>query len=131
VDAVITHPPYIGSIPYAEYGLLSLMWLGYNPKDIDRGLTGGRRQSKNVVEQFRSEFHEMLEEVLRVLKPGGTLFMLLGNPVVKGKRIDLVEMARDLACTIGFQPIASHVRNGMNRRANLMNQEFLLFFKKS
>ena len=27
-DAVISHPPYVGSIPYAEYGELSLRWAG-------------------------------------------------------------------------------------------------------
>src|SRR5262249_43330876 len=34
VDAVITHPPYIGSIPYAEYGLISLKWLGHDPREL-------------------------------------------------------------------------------------------------
>lgn len=52
VDAVITHPPYIGSVPYAEYGLLSLMWLGEDPKILDKTLTGGQRQSKYVVDRF-------------------------------------------------------------------------------
>ena len=52
VDAVISHPPYVGSIPYAEYGALSLRWLGFDPKQLDRQLTGGRRQSREVVERF-------------------------------------------------------------------------------
>ncbi len=37
---------YIGSIPYAEYGVLSLTWLGYDAKQLDRELTGGRRTVK-------------------------------------------------------------------------------------
>jgi hypothetical protein len=35
-DAVITHPPYIGSVPYAEYQLLSLIWQKVDPQSVDR-----------------------------------------------------------------------------------------------
>ena len=131
VDAIITHPPYIGSIPYAEYGLLSLFWLGYDPKVIDEQLTGGRRQASDVVQRFESEFYEMFKESLRVLKPGRNLFMLLGNPVVRGTRVDLVEMAKNIASSVGFHFAAAQERKGTKRRANLMSQETLLFFRKN
>jgi len=131
VDAIITHPPYIGSIPYAEYGLLSLVWLGYDPKVIDEQLTGGRRQSSDVVQRFELELYEMFRESLRVLKPGRNLFMLLGNPVVRGTRVDLVEMAKNIASSVGFHFAAAQERKGTNRRANLMSRETLLFFRKN
>ena len=130
IDAIITHPPYIGSIPYAEYGLLSLVWLGYDPKSLDRTLTGGRRQSKDVVQRFRDDFHRMFAESWRVLKPGKMLFVLVGNPTVRSKRIDLSDMAKKLAFSVGFKLQAFHRRNGVNRRANLMGRETLLFFQK-
>jgi site-specific DNA-methyltransferase (cytosine-N4-specific) len=130
IDAVITHPPYIGSIPYAEYGLLSLTWLGHDAKQLDRELTGGRRQSVNVVEQFRAGYADMINEAYRVLKPGRLLLILVGNPVVKGKRIDLTEMSKEIAICAGFTIAAAHQRSGINRRANLMGQEDLLLFQK-
>jgi len=130
VDAIITHPPYIASIPYAEYGMLSLKWLGYDPKKIDCELTGGKRQSKNVVVEFKKGFGEMINESYRVLKKKGKMFMLLGDPVVKGKKIDLNEMATDLAKKAGFEIITITSRNGINRRANKMAHESLLFFNK-
>jgi site-specific DNA-methyltransferase (cytosine-N4-specific) len=131
VDAIITHPPYIGSIPYAEYGLLSLVWLGYDPKSLDRTLTGGKRQSKDVIDRFKDDFGRMFVESWRVLKPGKILFILVGNPTVKDKRVDLSEMAKELAFSVGFELQASHRRNGINRRANFMERETLLFFRKS
>jgi hypothetical protein len=130
-DAVITHPPYIGSIPYAEYGVLSLKWLGFEPKKIDSMLTGGRRQSKDVVERFSRGFELMLQESRRVLKAGGHLFMLLGSPQVRGERIDLPAMALELGAEAGLELVASHSRRGGNRRANLMEAERLLFFRRA
>ncbi len=131
VDAVITHPPYIGSIPYAEYGLLSLTWLGYDPKALDERLTGGRRQAKDVVERFKAGFEDMIRETWRVLKPGGKFFMLLGSPTVRAKRIDLPEMGKELALSAGFSLMAVQQRTGSNRRANLMGNEALLFLQKN
>jgi tRNA G10 N-methylase Trm11 len=130
VDAIVTHPPYIGSIPYAEYGQLSITWLGHDSKQLDRKLTGGRRQSNTVVEQFRAGYDRMLSEAHRVLRPGRLLLLLVGNPLVKGARIDLTQMSKDLAVNNGFQLTAKSKRNSVNRRANLMGQEALLLFEK-
>ena len=130
VDAVITHPPYIGSIPYAEYGLLSLKWLGCDPKALDQKLTGGRRQSADVVIRFRDSYLAMFREVVRVLRTGGFAFFMVGNPVVKGELIDLANMTRQLAQAAGLSFVVETKRTGINRRANKMGDESLLFFQK-
>lgn len=130
VDAVITHPPYIGSIPYAEYGLLSLKWLGHDPKELDRTLTGGKRQSSDVVARFESGYLGMLRESYRVLKTSGMIFLMVGDPVVKGKQVDLAKMTYDFAIDVGFKHVVTTTRNGINRRANKMGHETLLFFQK-
>jgi DNA modification methylase len=130
IDAVITHPPYIGSIPYAEYGALSLKWLGVDPKELDKNLTGGRRQSKGVVERFSEDYEKILAEAYRVLKEGKFLFLMVGNPVVKGQLIDLSAMTHEMAMRAGFKCIVTTSRNGVNRRANKMGAEALLFFQK-
>ncbi len=130
IGAIVTHPPYIGSIPYAEYGVLSLKWLGYEPKEIDARLTGGLRQKKDVVDRFQLHFKEAIREFHRVLKTERHLFMLLGNPTVKGERVDLSRMAVDFATEVGFEVKSIQKRSGINRRANLMGEETLLFFQK-
>lgn len=130
VDAVVSHPPYIGSIPYAEYGALSLKWLGADPKQLDTELTGGRRQSRDVVERFEEGYGRMIEEVSRVLRPGRHMFLMVGNPVVKGETIDLVKMTCALAEQSGLKFVVQTERKGIDRRANKMGEEHLLFFKK-
>lgn len=130
IDAVITHPPYIASIPYAEYGMLSLNWLGYDHKDLDKRLTGGQRQSVRVVDRFTFEFEKTIGESFRVLKKKGKFFMLLGTPTVKGKKVNIIRTAIEAATKLGFNLIAKKERNGINRRANLMGKESLLVFEK-
>jgi len=130
VDAIVTHPPYIGSIPYAEYGALSLEWLGYNSKDIDAILTGGKRQSRYIVERFENGYRSMLSESFRVLKPKKIIFIMVGNPLVRGSVIDLALMTKRLSIDTGFTLIAETTREGVNRRANKMGLETLLLFKK-
>lgn len=130
VDAIVTHPPYIGSIPYAEYGLLTLKWLGHDPRRLDDLLTGGRRQARDVVNRFERDFAMMIAEAARVLRSGRHLVMLLGSPTVKGQVIDLPTMALDFSATHGFRLDAKITRRGGNRRANMMAEEELLFLRK-
>ena len=130
VDAVVSHPPYIGSIPYAEYGALSLQWLGVDWKQLDRELTGGRRQSSGLVERFEHGYGDMLKEAARVLRPGRYAFLMVGNPVVRGEVVDLAEMTLRLARDAGFNFVVRTERKGVNRRANRMGAEHLLFFQK-
>ena len=130
VDAIISHPPYIGSIPYAEYGALSLQWLGTDSKRLDRELTGGRRQSRDVVQRFEDAYGQMLKETRRVLRPGGHAFLMVGNPVVRGETVNLARMTVRHACEAGLELATRTERSGINRRANKMGAEQLLFFRK-
>jgi site-specific DNA-methyltransferase (cytosine-N4-specific) len=131
VDAVITHPPYVGSIPYAEYGALSLRWLGHDPKQLDKRLTGGARQSRHVLTRFTEDYRRMISESRRILKPEGHLFVLVGNPTIRGELVDLAEMTSDHAKAAGFHEVARAKRTGKNRRANKMGDETLLVFRAS
>lgn len=130
VDAVITHPPYIGSIPYAEYGLLSLKWLGVDPKKLDEKLTGGRRQSRDVLSRFIQGYQAMFLEAARVLKPRKYMFLMVGNPIVRGSLVDLAEISIECSRVAGFKQISTATRTGANRRANKMGSETLLFFQR-
>ena len=131
VDAVISHPPYVGSVPYAEYGALSLQWLGIDSKQLDRELTGGHRQSRYVVERFEDGYRQMLNETERVLRPGRHAFFMVGNPTVRGEIVNLAEMTLKLASDAGLELTARTERQGVNRRANRMGTEHLLFFRKA
>ncbi len=130
VDAIITHPPYIAAIPYAEYGSLSLTWLGYDCKELDSELTGGKRHSVQVVPRFEEDYRKYFIESFRVLKPGHYMFLMVGNPVAHGKKINLHDMTIQFAELAGFDHIVTAIRHGMNRRGNKMGDEYLIFFQK-
>lgn len=130
VDAIVSHPPYIGSVPYAEYGLVNLKWLGVDHRELDGELLGGRRQSRDVVDRFRAMYSDVLAEAHRVLRPGRGLFLMVGDPMVKGNIVDLSEITRETASAAGFVEMAVKKRRGVNRRANKMAHETLLFFQK-
>jgi site-specific DNA-methyltransferase (cytosine-N4-specific) len=130
VDAVVSHPPYIGSIPYAEYGTLSLLWLGIDSRELDARLTGGRRQSADVVQRFRDDYGRMLRETQRILRAGRFAFLMVGSPVVRGEIINLPQMTKTLAAQAGLRLVVETTRKGMNRRANKMGSESILVFEK-
>lgn len=130
VDTIVTHPPYIAAVPYAEYCSVSLKWFGYDNKALDGELTGGKRQSTKVVERFSGDYDAFFGEASRVLKPGGFLFAMVGNPTVRGKMIDLERMTVDKAENHGFDHVVTTTRKGVNRRGNNMGEEYLLFFQR-
>ena len=130
VDAIVTHPPYIAAVPYAEYGALSLEWLGYSSKELDSVLTGGRRHSKNLAARFEADYRKMIGESFRVLKKGRYAFFMVGNPTANGEMVDLHDMTIRIAEEQGYHYLCTATRNGMNRRGNKMGMESLEFFKK-
>ena len=130
IDAIITHPPYIAAIPYAEYGCLSLNWFGYDSKTLDSELTGGKRHSSKVVENFSNDYAKYFVESFRVLKPGKYMFLMVGNPVLHGQKIDLNQMSIEFAINAGFSHVTTAIRKGQNRRGNKMGEEYLVFLQK-
>lgn len=128
VDAIITHPPYIAAVPYAEYGCLSLNWLGHDIKALDSELTGGKRHSSKVVDNFSADYEQYFLESYRVLKSNKYMFIMVGNPVSHGKKIHLDQMSIEFAQRAGFRHIATAIRKGQNRRGNKMGEEYLIFF---
>lgn len=130
IDAIVSHPPYIAAIPYAEYGSLSLEWLGHDCKVLDGELTGGRRHSNQVVSRFANDYEKYFHESFRVLKKGHYMFLMVGNPVSHGEKIELEGMTKQFAENAGFHHIVTAIRHGKNRRGNKMGNEYLLFFRK-
>lgn len=130
VDAIVTHPPYVAAVPYAEYGCLSLEWLGYDSKDLDSNITGGKRHRKDVATRFEKDYDLMIMESFRVLKKGKFAFFMVGNPTANGQIVDLHEMTIRLAQKHGYEYIYTATRKGSNRRGNNMGIEYLEFFRK-
>lgn len=130
IDAIVTHPPYVAAIPYAEYGSLSLNWLGYDCKALDSDLTGGRRHSRQVVSRFCNDYRLFFEECFRVLKDDHYVFLMVGNPTSHGETVPLDRITAEYARDAGFVCIDTVTRKGQDRRGNKMGEEYLIFLQK-
>ena len=131
IDLIVTHPPYIAAVPYAEYQKLSLRWLGFSDRELDNIIIGGKRQSNDVVERFNKDMQKVFDEMYRVLKPHKFCCVVIGNPVVKGKKIELNKIFVGMAKNSGFNFVKEVVRGKYHTTMGKMKEEFILIFQKS
>lgn len=144
VDLIVTHPPYIASVPYAEYQKLSMNWLresfpemfngvyseNMHPKNLDKNIIGGRRGRKDVVERFLNDMEMVLHEMFRVLKKKRHCCIVIGNPIVFGKEILLNEILTDMAIGCGFCIEEEIIRGKYKTTMGKMKKEYILIFRK-
>lgn len=144
VDCIVTHPPYISAVPYAEYLRLSLLWLeeGFgnlfseefsqflNYKKLDAEIIGGKRNRKDVVERFDISMFKVFQEMFRVLKNDKYCAVVIGNPVVRGKLIACDQMFINFGKKTGFKFIGSIRRGKYKTTMGKMKEEFILIFRK-
>ncbi len=131
IDLIVTHPPYIAAVPYAEYQKLSLRWLGFSDRELDNIIIGGKRQSKDVVERFNKDMQKVFDEMFRVLKNNKLCCVVIGNPVVKGEKIELNKSFVEMAQNSGFKFIKEIKRCKYHTTMGKMKEEFILIFEKS
>ena len=91
VDAIISSPPYFGALDYARDNRLRLWFLGCEDwKELDVSLTAN---AKVYVPQMGI----CLQEMNRVLKPGGYCILVLGDVEKEGKTRRTAEILGELA----------------------------------
>ncbi len=110
-DAVLTSPPYLNAIDYMRGHRLSLVWLGHQLRNLrsirsssigaERAPDKGKSVHKEVkaalgelellppryhamVDRYVADVLEMAREIKRILKPGGTTTLVVGNSCLKG-----------------------------------------------
>ena len=130
IDLICTHPPYMASVPYAEYQRLSLWWLGFNQKQLDSDLIGGKRSRKDTAERFNKDMDLVFKEMYRVLKPKKYCCIVIGNPVYRGKMWELNKIQKEQAIDAGFKFLTEIRRGKYKETVGKMKEEFILIFKK-
>ncbi len=94
VDAIISSPPYFGALDYARDNRLRLWFLGCKDwKELDASLTA----TKKV---YLPQMSVCLQELHRVLKPGGHCVLVLGDVDRDGKTRRTAEILADLAMEV-------------------------------
>lgn len=131
VDAIITSPPYLNAIDYLRGHRLALVWLGYRLAALrairaasvgaERMLDGaadrqaitmvlpalGRVEAlparvRGMVERYLHDLYALLREFRRVLKPGGTATLVVGNSRLHGVSLDNAAAVTATARLVGL-----------------------------
>lgn len=130
VDMVCTHPPYMASVPYAEYQKLFLWWLGHDPNELDAELIGGQRSREDTAERYIEDMRSSFQEMYRILKGGRYCCIVIGNPVYRARVWLLNEVFKEMGTKARFRFVKEIVRGKYKMTMGKMKKEFILIFQK-
>jgi DNA modification methylase len=146
VDLIVTSPPYASNaIDYMRAHKFSLVWLGHPIEDLSeaRGNYIGGELLENfpfeslpdftsnliteiaqlddkkgqVLRRYYSEMTRVIKEMYRVLKPGKSSIVVVGNSMMRGRDTETQNCLANIGRSIGFEVPAIGIRNlDRNRR---------------
>ncbi len=94
IDTIVSSPPYFGALDYARDNRLRLWFLGCEDwKELDASLTADKKS-------YLPQMAVCLEEMNRVLKPGGYCVLVLGDVERDGTTRRTAEIIADQAVDV-------------------------------
>ncbi len=146
IDLIITSPPYASNaIDYMRAHKFSLVWLGYPIKELSEkretyiggevltnfafeplpNFTAGivaevetaDKKKGQVLRRYYSEMARVMYEMYRVLKPGKSAIVVVGNSLMRNINTQTQNCLADIGRSLGFEVPGIGVRNlDRNRR---------------
>lgn len=112
-DFAITSPPYINSYDYYLYHKHRIFWLGEDPKLVRKLEIGGhhkvdRQAYDTAIGEYQSSMTEIFKGIWQALKPSRHFALLIGDGIVKGRKLKADEFVAGIAESTGFTRISSH-----------------------
>ena len=112
-DIVITSPPYLNKIEYTsvyrpEYQLFMRgvevnpvrSYIGLRPSDVEEVLSG---EMPPAAHYYFQDMRRVMDEIHRVLKPGGRVVMVVGGGVFPDRVIEVDNEMAGIASDCGFE----------------------------
>jgi DNA methylase len=91
---VICHPPYFNLYRYSSIYRFELLWLGMDVTRIRESEVreGFKMAKEDLVHNYVDDIDAVLNEVWRVLAPGCSCVLMIGDTVIKGAQIPATSM---------------------------------------
>jgi site-specific DNA-methyltransferase (cytosine-N4-specific) len=129
-DMIMTHPPYLASVPYAEYQRVELTLLGYDYRRLNQLLIGGKRGKEELVIRFDKDMRSVFNEMFRVLRNNSICSIVIGNPKYLGRTRLLNENFKGYALDSGFVFLKEIERAKKDTTNAWMQSEYIQIFAK-
>lgn len=129
IDGIITSPPYSIALNYVKNDLHALKALGYSLENVEGEFIGVRGRGARKFELYNQDMAKSIAEMYRVLKPGKTCVIVIGNVTQQGEEIDTTGMIISECQKVGFD-LLKRMEKIIFGLYNIMQQEYILFFRK-
>ncbi len=129
IDGIVTSPPYSIALDYVKNDEHLLNYLGLNTASLRKQMIGLKGQGKQRLAMYEQDMRRSLSEMVRVLKTGGWIAIVLGDVVVGDQRTDFCQRLLQWAPEFGFdQAVALHrpILGGYAR----LRFEYILLLRK-
>ncbi len=140
VDLVLTSPPYLNAIDYLRCSKFSLVWMGYQTRDLScvRAMSVGaeigkkdihedqeiqsiisklklqpklRTRQESILARYIDDMRHVVRETARVLNRNGKAVYVVGENTVRGTFVPNSKIIKIAASTVGLHCFGQHSRN--------------------
>ncbi len=129
VDAIITSPPYSIALDYIQNDAHALEALGYNTAQMRERFIGLRGRTRERISLYQEDMNRSLDEMVRVLKPGGHAFIVIGNATFAGTEVKGDELVERYGRDRGLL-LEKRIDKTIFGLYNVIQKEKILVFKK-
>lgn len=134
---VFLHPPYLTNTAFCEFTQLQLAVLGIDHKSIwkrELRCRGSFLHESNGLKKYLINWHNIIKEAIRILRPGGVLVTVVGDGQMDYVRIPVGTITLDFARDNGAQLLEHtvHVLNnntGRTQSRKMVGQHVAIFKK--
>lgn len=139
VDLIVTSPPYLNAYDYHKYHRHRLHWISGDvllarEKEIGKHDTFTKKRA--IPDPYFSDMYQCFSEWSRVIKPGGTVLIVIGDAIVSGVPVPVGDTFIELLTELGFVlknrwvRTVKSARKSFNGRARIQKEHVLLFVYK-
>ncbi len=129
VDGVITSPPYSIALDYIKNDEHALEALGHDVTQMRELFIGLRGRSRDRISLYHMDLKRALDEMIRVLKPGGYAFIVIGNATFAGNEVKGDELVEHYGRNSGLI-LEKRLDKTIFGLYNVIQKEKVLVFRK-